>query len=127
LFFRLLPFPESERLAYTSIPGPAYREFNEQQTAFDGLAAFSQQGIRLKGAGAPAGRWPFFVAANFFDVLRVRPLLGRGFLPGEDEPGTAPVAILSYRFWQEEYQGDPGVLGSTVKVDGLPTTLTGVV
>src|ERR1051325_11188493 len=47
LFFRLLPFPESERLAYTSIPGAAYREFNEQQTAFEGLAAFSQQGITL--------------------------------------------------------------------------------
>jgi predicted permease len=126
LFFRLLPFPESERLAYTSIPGPAYREFNEQQTAFDGLAAFSQQGIRFKGAGLPAGRWAFFVTKNFFDVLRVRPLLGRGFLPGEDEPGTAPVAILSHRFWQEEYQGDPGVIGSTVKVDGLPTTIVGV-
>ena len=126
LFFRLLPFPEPERLAYTSIPGPAYREFNEQQTAFDGLAAFSQQGITLKAAGLPAGRWAFFVTANFFEVLRVRPLLGRGFLPGEDQPGAAPVALLSYRFWQEEYQGDPDAVGSTVKVDGQPTTIVGV-
>jgi len=74
LFFRLLPFPEPERLVYTSIPGPAYREFNEQQTAFDGLAAFSEQGITLKAAGTSSGRWGFFVTANFFDVLRVKPL-----------------------------------------------------
>src|SRR5204863_1425967 len=92
-FFRLLPFPEPERLAYTSIAGSAYPEFNEQQTAFDGLAAFSQQGITLKAEGSPAGRWAFFVTANFFEVLRARPFLGRGFLPGEDQPGAAPVAM----------------------------------
>jgi predicted permease len=126
LFFRLLPFPESERLAYTSIAGPAYQEFNEQQTAFDRLAAFSQQGITLKAAGISAGRWGFFVTANFFEVLGVRPLLGRGFLPGEDLPGAAPVAMLSHRFWQEEYQGEPDAVGSTVKVDGQPTTIVGV-
>jgi predicted permease len=126
LFFRFLPFPEAERLAYTSIAGPAYQEFNEQQTAFDGLAAFSQKSITLKAAGIPAGRWAFFVTANFFDVLRVRPLLGRGFRPGDDRPGASPVAMLSYRFWQEEYQGDPEAVGSTVKVDGQPTTIVGV-
>ena len=125
-FLQLLPFPEPERLAYTSIPGPAYREFNEQQTAFDGLAAFSQQGITLKAAGVPAGRWGFFVTANFFDVLRARPLLGRGFLPGEDQPGAAPVAMLSHRFWQEEYEGAAGAIGSTVKVDGQAATIVGV-
>src|SRR5258705_4671809 len=111
LFFRLLPFPEAAHLAYTSIPGPLYREFNEQQSAFDGLAAFSQQGITLKVTGVPAGRWAFFVTANFFEVLRAKPLLGRGFLPGEDQQGAVPVATLSYRFWQEEYQGDPDAVG----------------
>ena len=126
LFLRLLPFPESGRLAYTSIPGAAYREFNEQQTAFDGLAAFSQHGITLKAEGVPAGRWAFFITANFFEVLRVRPLLGRGFLPDEDQPGAVPVAILSYNFWQQEYQGDPNAVGSTMKVDGQPTTIVGV-
>src|SRR5262245_24767324 len=126
LFYRLLPFPESERLAYTSIPGAAYREFSEQQTAFDGLAAFSQHGITLKAEGIPAGRWAFFVTANFFEVLGVRPILGRGFLPGEDQPGAAPVAMLSYNFWQQEYQGDPAAVGATVKVNGQPTTIVGV-
>jgi len=126
LFFRRLPFPGSERLVYTSIAGAEYREFNEQQTAFDGLAAFSQQGITLKAEGVPAGRWAFFVTANFFEVLGVRPLLGRGFLPGEDQPGAAPVAMLSYNFWQQEYEGDPAVIGSSVKVNGQPTTIVGV-
>src|SRR5262245_64213654 len=103
LFYRLLPFPESERLAYTSIPGAAYREFSEQQTAFEGLAAFSQQGITLKAEGVPAGRWAFFVTVNFFDVLRVKPLLGRGFVLGEDESGAAQGGVLGCKFCQGEY------------------------
>jgi predicted permease len=73
--------------------------------------------------------WAFsqVCSANFFDLLEVRPVLGRGFLPGEDKSfGGSPVLVISHAFWKHHYNADPGVIGRKVQVNRQPFTIIGV-
>jgi macrolide transport system ATP-binding/permease protein len=67
------------------------------------------------------------VSANYFDAIGVRPILGRGFEPGEDAGRNAhPVTVISYQVWQERFRGDPNIIGKTQVLSGLPHTIVGV-
>jgi hypothetical protein len=67
------------------------------------------------------------VSANYFDAIGVRPLLGRGFEPGEDVGrNTHPVVVIGYRLWQERFNGDRSVLGQKLVMNGVPHTIIGV-
>jgi putative ABC transport system permease protein len=66
------------------------------------------------------------MSASSFALLRVKPLMGRLFLPGEDDPGAAPVAVIGYGLWHSRFGADPHVLGKTLRVDGLESTIVGV-
>jgi macrolide transport system ATP-binding/permease protein len=67
------------------------------------------------------------VSANYFDAIGVRPMLGRGFLPGEDQGQSAhPVAVISYQLWQRRFGGDPQIVGKTQRLDGVMHTIVGV-
>ncbi len=67
------------------------------------------------------------VSGNYFSMLGVRPVVGRGFLPEEDAtPGTHAVMVLGHRYWQSEFGGDPEVVGATVRLNGRPFTVVGV-
>ncbi len=66
-------------------------------------------------------------SANYFEVLGVRPFLGRGFLPAEDEkPGGAPVAVISYRLWQSHFGANPNIVGQPIQINQHPYTIVGV-
>ena len=66
------------------------------------------------------------VSAHFFDLVGVRPLLGRTFVEGEDAPGAAPVLVLSYDYWQRSHGGDPKVVGRAFKMNDRMHTVVGV-
>jgi predicted permease len=67
------------------------------------------------------------VSANYFDAIGVHPILGRGFLPGEDQGQSAhPVAVISYQLWQDRFGGDPQIVGKTQRFDGIVHTIVGV-
>ena len=67
------------------------------------------------------------VSANYFDAIGVHPILGRGFLPGEDQGQSAhPVAVISYQLWQNRFNGDPQIIGKTQRFDGVIHTIIGV-
>jgi macrolide transport system ATP-binding/permease protein len=67
------------------------------------------------------------VSANYFEALGIRPALGRGFLPGEDVGRNAhPVTVIAYQLWQDRFHGDPGAIGQTQMLAGLPHTIVGV-
>jgi predicted permease len=67
------------------------------------------------------------VSANYFDAISVPPMLGRGFLPGEDQGQSAhPVAVISYQLWQGRFRGDPQIIGKTQRLDGVIHTIVGV-
>ncbi len=136
-----LPFPEPGRLVRLthSVREPAPASVNQSDasvllyqdaaSAFDGLAAWAfadgnlgafeqdEAAIRVRAAR---------VTSNFFDVLGVRPLLGRGFAPGEDRPGENHVVVLSHRIWQERFGGDPNAVGRQVVVNDVPRTIVGI-
>src|SRR5206468_163505 len=68
----------------------------------------------------------FQVSANFFDVIGVKPVLGRPFAPDEDQPNKSPVAILSYGLWQRRFGADPNIVNKTIALNGVSRTVIGV-
>jgi len=104
-----------------------YLDFRDQNDVFSGLAAFTPAGATLTGNGEPKPLPATLVTANYFDVLGVKPALGRAFLPGEDQkPGGNPVAVLSHSLWTREFGADRGILGKTISLNLTPYTVVGV-
>jgi predicted permease len=106
---------------------PDYADLRAGSRSFSGLAAFAFRTLDLTGTGKPERLWDASVSANYFDVLGVHPILGRGFVPAEDQkPGGAPVAVLSYSLWQRRFGGDDHILGRTIFLNQHPFTVVGV-
>jgi hypothetical protein len=126
VFFGRLPFPDSERVVYATFPAWAFRDFDEQQTRFEGLSAFASASVNFKAKEAPSRRRACFIGANFLDLIRAKPMLGRGFLPTEGKRGAEPVALIGYDLWQREFNSDPAAVGSIVRLNGQATTIVGV-
>jgi predicted permease len=104
-----------------------YVDLRERNRSFSGLMASDIRPMDLTGAGRPERVWGTLATANYFDVLGVRPLLGRSFLPGEEQkPGGAPVVVISYRLWQSHFGAEPSVLGRTVDVNHHPFSIVGI-
>jgi putative ABC transport system permease protein len=126
VFYGKLPFPDAGRLVYATIPEADFREFQEQQTTFEGVSSFSSGSANFKALDAPSRRNVCFIGANFLDVVRATPLFGRGFLPGEGKPGAEPVALIGFDLWQREFHGSPAAIGSLIRLDGQPRTVVGI-
>ena len=137
VLLRPLPFPEPTRLAtiwgthsrlnetQRALSYPDVRDLQHMNQAFENVAAYDQTSVTLTGVGEPVHVAAARVSANIFTLLRVAPVLGRNFAPGEDQPGNY-VAILSYPFWQSEFHGDAGVIGRSVNIEGRGYTIVGV-
>jgi predicted permease len=106
---------------------PDYVDYRERTDVFDGLFVH-----RLEQAALSLGQqndlvWGELVSGNYFDALRLRPAVGRGFLPDEDRtPGARPVVVISYRLWQHRFASDPAIAGRAVTLNGQPFTVVGV-
>ncbi len=136
LFLRGLPFKEPGRVVHLftqpkggdtfdyPLSGPRFMHYRDGQTIFDGLAAESFTAFTLTGLGEPVQLQAFRTTANYFDVLGVRPILGRTFLPQEEE--DADVALVSEKFWRNRLGSDPNVLGRSITLDGMAHTIVGV-
>jgi putative ABC transport system permease protein len=136
LFLRGLPFKEPSRivhldngdkardLANVGISAPRYQLYRDGQTIFDGFAAENSFAFTLTGLGDPVQIFGGRLTSNYFDVLGVRPILGRNFLPEEEE--SADVALVTKDFWQKRFGGDPNVIGRSIILDGTPHTIVGV-
>ena len=106
---------------------PDYVDLRDHNKSFSGLIASDVRSLNLTGTGKPQRVWTTICSANYFDVLGVRPILGRGFLPAEDtKAGTTPVAVISYRLWQTRFGGDAKVIGQSISLNQNPYTIVGV-
>jgi predicted permease len=106
---------------------PDFEAVRDGQQSFVGITAGNLTPLSLTGKGKPERVWGMVTSANYFEVLGVRPILGRMFLPAEDEkPGGAPVAVISYRMWQTHFGGSPDVVGQTLEINQHPYTIVGV-
>jgi len=138
---RPLPFKDPDRLVRVwhvppakSFPGMTtfavsaanYLDWERQNHVFEGIAIYSFHGFTLTGSDKPEQVDACSATSGFFSTLGVQPMLGRLFLPEEDQPGHADVVVLSHRFWQEHFGSNPGVVGHNIKMDGRSILVAGV-
>lgn len=106
---------------------PDYTDLRDQNRSFSGLLAFHDDWMSITGEGKPLRIYGAMASANYFDVLGVSPVLGRGFLAEEElKPGGAPVVVISHGLWQSRFAGDRSVLGKIVEINRHPYTIVGV-
>src|SRR5258706_3216060 len=108
---------EPEQVSVYSFSYPRFEFFRQRLSDSIDLAAYDDEIITVAHQDEPERIEGGRVSANFFSVLGVKPALGRGFLPSEDQHGAPPVAILSDSYWRKRYRADPHILGRAVRVD----------
>ena len=122
----------NDRLLYISSGGccisyPDFDDIRAQTTSFSGMGLTHGIGEILNdGAGFPEHIEVTEISAGTFQTAGREPLLGRDLAPSDEADGAAPVAILNYGFWERRYAKNPAVIGRTVRVNGAPTTIIGV-
>ncbi|HEY2470475.1 MAG TPA: ABC transporter permease, partial [Terracidiphilus sp.] len=104
-----------------------YRDLREQNHTFAGILAFHHDWITLTGGAQPERVFIANVTANYFDVLGIKPVLGRFFLAEEEtRPDAVPNVILSYSVWKARYAADPAIVGKSIEIARHPVTVIGV-
>jgi putative ABC transport system permease protein len=136
VFLRGLPFQEPERIVHVfanrkeahlteiAISAPRFMHYRDGQTIFAGFAAENGAGFTLTGVGDPVQLNGSRVTPNYFEVLGVRPIKGRHFLPNEEE--GADVALITENFWRKRLGGDENVIGRSITLEGVAHTIVGV-
>ena len=139
VILRGLPFPQNERIAFivrsnvqqpqnrSAVPPHDYVDFRDRQTTLESLAGYSGLSVtiasdtelpeRLRGAR---------ITPSTFRTLRIVPILGRDFTDTDAAPGAPAVALISYRQWQSRFKGGRDAVGATIRLNGTPTTVIGV-
>ncbi len=141
VLLRPLPFKDSGRLVRIwhtppakSFPGmdkfsvsaANYVDWKRDNHVFDDMAIYSYRGLTLTAVAQPQQVDAISVSRGFFETLGVPPMLGRVFSPEEDQPGRTNVAVLSYRFWQEQFGSNPEIVGHDISMDGQNFLVAGV-
>jgi len=138
--FRPLPFPEPDRLIAVSETNPkelcagcgvgtswpTFQIWREAARSFGGLGAYHEDAYALADEGEPERVGGAMITANVFPTLGVAPVLGRGFVAADDRAGAAPVVLLGHGLWVRRFGGDSAVVGHTIRVNGVPRTVIGV-
>ena len=138
LILKALPIHEPERLVQiqlidpnplrntTSFTNPQWEYLRNHEEIFTGATAVGYARFNLNATGESRMVPGLYVSGRFLDTLGLTPIIGRGFTAEDDRRGAAPIAILSYGFWQREFGGDRNVLGRTVSLHGNAFTVVGV-
>jgi predicted permease len=139
VFFHSVPVEDSSSLVaiYTQnsrnplMQGTSYLNYKDLRGAegFKGIAVYAAADIGLSGGNAAAAEQVSadLVSGNYFEVLGVRPVVGRGFLPEEDQVEDAhPVAVISYALWQKRFGGKSDIVGQSISINNYPFNIVGV-
>jgi putative ABC transport system permease protein len=134
---RGLPIDEPERVMFVSGRDAqdrnlslSYAEFDEMRqrvTAFERVAGYTNTAATVGDSRQPPARvLGAYISVGAFELLGDRPMLGRTFRTGDDDPGSPAVVILGGEIWSSRYASDPGIVGQTITVNGVPSTVVGV-
>lgn len=138
ILWRPLPVKDPQRLVVlaTKTPSfdfplnvsyPDFQDYRQLKTVFSDLVAYTPNPVNFGSEGRPERAWVEMVSGNYFSMLGIEPARGRTFAPDEGwVPGKDPLVVLSYKFWQKRFGGDPTVIGQTVQVNNHPFTVIGV-
>ena len=109
-----------------SVSAANYLDWERQNHVFEGMAIYTYHGFTLTGGDKPEQIDGCAATSGFFATLGVQPVLGRVFLPEEDQPGHSNVVVLSHRLWQEHFGSNPAIVGQNVRMDGQSYLVAGV-
>src|SRR5579883_156952 len=137
VLLRPLAYPEPENLVTLHIrtdkigetwgfSNPDYRDFQRESRSLASVAAWTYGGGVVSKPGEAEYLSGRQISAELFSVLGIAPVQGRAFLPEEDQPGAAPVAMISYALWQRRFGGRPSIIGTPLDFDGKSSTIVGV-
>ena len=134
VILRPLPYAQAERLIALGKPGQGflstswlnYRDVRDQAQTLSTVAGYAEDVGVVQGKDGSISVVTPGVTVNLFNMLGAKPLLGRGFLPEEGQPGGPQAVVLSEGLWRQLYNGDPNVIGQTVRVNAKPRTIVGV-
>ncbi|HUK53872.1 MAG TPA: ABC transporter permease [Candidatus Binatia bacterium] len=140
VLLRPLAYPHAERLYLVREIVPQWSKFSpfllanlpdfqiwrKQVHSFEDVAIAESTSAILSGAGEPERIHGVRASANLLDLLGVRPVLGRTFVPEEDEPGRGTAVILTDDFWRSRFNADSGLVGRTIYLDGAPHLVVGI-
>jgi predicted permease len=147
MLLQALPVEDPDRLVNVSAPGPnpgsqscnqagdctaiwsypMFRDLEREQRSFTGIAGHRLFGVNLAQSGQTTSGEGLLVSGSYFPLLGVQPALGRLFGPGDDERlGEHPIAVLGYRYWENQLGADRSVLNQTILINGQPLTIVGV-
>ena len=138
IFLRPLPYAQPERLVrlgstdlardFDRLPFsyPRFLAVRDGQKVFSDLAFGAFTAFTVTGRGDPEQVQGIQASAEYLPTLGVQPLYGRNFSADEDRPGGAPVVLLSHNYWRKNFNSDPGILGQSLTLDGLPRTIIGI-
>jgi predicted permease len=134
ILLRPLPIDRASQVFFLETAGggltqsmPDYRDLKARIAAFSDLAAYRITPMAVQSDAGAERVWGYLATGNYFELLGVRPALGRFFTAQEDgATGASPVAVLSYESWQRRFRGDSAIVGRTVRINNLPYTILGV-
>jgi putative ABC transport system permease protein len=139
VFFKGFPFDKADRILYivmrdthdanraSGVSYPDLRDWRAQAKSFTGMSMWSGERVSISDKSAlPDSFQAAQVGADCFRLIGQNPAIGRGFATGEDAAGALPVAILDYGLWERRYGKDAAMIGQTIRINGIPTTVIGV-
>ncbi len=103
-----------------------YQALRDRNSTLESIAAFTNDTFNLVGGDAPEQLQAMRVSPAFFNVLGIRPVVGRSFYAHEGEPGGSPVVVLGHELWMRRFGSDPGLVGRAVTLDGTAYTVVGI-
>src|ERR1043165_9743767 len=131
-----LAFPDPEQLVVIdqskpnfetgAIPYPNFLDLRKENQTFAAMSIFRSAAFSLIGTGEPERVNGRYVSADFCSVFGITPVIGRGFLPHEDEPGVTPAVLISHELWQRKFAGNPDVITRTITLDDKSYYVIGV-
>jgi putative ABC transport system permease protein len=134
---RPLPYPDSEDLvrlymgnrdrgwSQSSVSMLDFLDYREESTTLE-VGAYYYEGVNLSDGDRPERLEGIRTSQNLMEIFRLQPVVGRGFRPEEEVAGSGTVVMISYALWEDRFGSDPGVIGRTVNLDGVPHDVIGV-
>lgn len=138
ILLRPLPYEQPDRLVRLvqsqrqlgldtwNLSQATFSFLRDNNHSLESVAAYTTSGANLTGSGEPERVTIGTVSADFFKVLGIPPLLGRGFSAGEDTPGKNGVCVISFGFWQRRFGGDPNIIGKSLELNSAAAEVIGV-
>ncbi len=136
VLLRPLPYPHAGQLTWIAevnndgypsrVSYPNFADWRKDNHSFASMAAYTGGDVSISGGSEPRRVQASLVTRGFFKLFGVQPSIGRDFLPEEHKPSTAPAAIIGQALWRGDFGSNPKVIGKTVRLDGVPLTVVGV-